>query len=216
MNAKLTPTIIPLNSASQAVFDKRDHVLIGVSPFNSYFSSECIKTLLEWGFETFKKVHIFIPDGISIHTLRGLGYTDDHAARKVRKNDAQIKCRVINALRQFNPDVNDHIIQMSDALCHEKYLTIYQEILKKFENNKKFRQICLGTSEKMLSNYQKECNAALAVPYLLYELPFYFNTPFILDVPSSVTIYHYIPDFLPPFYENGLISNNSGFIQVIT
>jgi cyclo(L-tyrosyl-L-tyrosyl) synthase len=211
-------TATALNEASDAIFKNADHALIGISPFNGYFSVERMRKLFQWSFSTFKKVHIFIPDGISVHTLRGLGHADDYAARKTRENDKTLRKNVCKALSSFShPQSNSCILYMSDLLKNEQYLTVYKEILKQFERNEDFRSMCLKFSEEILlskNQTNKPLNPLIAVPYLLYELPFFLNTPYILGVDSSVTIYHSTPNLVTQLYGMGLMGNNTGFVQV--
>ena len=54
--AKLT--FIDENSAQ--IFKKKEHVLVGISPCNSYYSKEKIEQILVWVLEQgFKNFHVF-------------------------------------------------------------------------------------------------------------------------------------------------------------
>jgi cyclo(L-tyrosyl-L-tyrosyl) synthase len=91
-----------VNSESEELFLLKEHALIGISPFNSYYSEENLKKLFSWGLSTFKRINIFIPDGISIYTLQGMGYPKERAEKKTRSQDRYLKNKAIRALAANN------------------------------------------------------------------------------------------------------------------
>ena len=46
---------------------KKSHCILGISPFNSFFSEENITALLNWANIQFRSFQIFIPDQISYY-----------------------------------------------------------------------------------------------------------------------------------------------------
>jgi cyclo(L-tyrosyl-L-tyrosyl) synthase len=93
-----------VNSESEELFFLKEPALIGISPFNSYYSEENLKKLFSWGLSTFKRkrISIFIPDGISIYTLHAMGYPKERAEKKTRSQDRYLKNKVIRALAANN------------------------------------------------------------------------------------------------------------------
>lgn len=80
--------ITPFNAASEEIYLKKEHALIGISPFNSYFTVETMAKLLNWAFSTFDKVDIIIPDKISFYSLLGFGYSEETALKRSIKIDS--------------------------------------------------------------------------------------------------------------------------------
>ncbi len=61
-----------------------EHGLIGVSPFNSYFTVETLEGLFSWALKTFKDMNVFIPTTISSYTFQAIGYPESRATRKTK------------------------------------------------------------------------------------------------------------------------------------
>ena len=59
--------------------------LIGISPFNSYFSAERIRSILEFCERDERPVALFIPDDVTRFTLQARGYTPAQAIRKTQR-----------------------------------------------------------------------------------------------------------------------------------
>src|ERR1700688_333964 len=87
---------------SKSIYKQRSHVLIGVSPFNSYFSEKNITTIIQWAKRNFKLVNIFIPDDMSIYTLKAIGYSQEKAEFKTRRQDIYLKNKVFRALKNLS------------------------------------------------------------------------------------------------------------------
>ncbi len=77
--------VIPLSTTCSAIYDKRQHACIGISPFNSLFSEAYIESLISWCLKSFDEFHLFIPDEPIIHTLEALGYEPSKAKKKMKK-----------------------------------------------------------------------------------------------------------------------------------
>lgn len=69
-----------------ALINLKDHLLIGISPFNSRFSPAYLKSLITWGYNNFSNVDVLLPDLQSAATLLlANGTPRAKALRKSRK-----------------------------------------------------------------------------------------------------------------------------------
>ena len=218
-----------VNSESEELFRLKEHVLVGTSPFNSYYEENNLKKLFSWSLNHFKEVNVFIPDGISAYTLQAVGYSEDKAKRKGRLHDNNLKHKVIRSLvanKISEAEAENKIVFLSNLMYNQKYLKFHKAYEELYEKDENFRNGCLTTSKLVLAskNIPSTINSddalRTAVKYFLAELPIYLNTSEILNVPSSLYVYKDQPaDFLSNIYNNNssfskLISSNQGYSAV--
>lgn len=196
-----------------------DHALIGISPFNSYFSEENITSLIGWAYDTFSDFTVFIPEGWSIHTLMAKGYNEQKAKKKTKKVDAFLRNKVLRSFENNNISEEMAIkkILMANSLIENvNYTEMHSHCLERFNNNFSFKEMCLSASSFILPRPCERLNEIdiyTAVHYFLHELPLFLDTPKILGVPSSFVVYHTIQDFINHIYKDNIIcSLNQGFI----
>jgi cyclo(L-tyrosyl-L-tyrosyl) synthase len=215
--------IQPINEKSYRIYNLKNHALIGVSPFNSYFNEPNLIKLIEWALSTFENTTIFIPDQLSTFTLLALGYSEKRAAYKVHRQDTYLNNKVIRAFKAIGFEqisAEKMIKSFTEISENNQYKKIYEECLAQFDQCEKFRNGCMSTSSWILQSYSKHhkiesAETNVAVKYFLKELPLFLDTPSILNVESSLFVYHKIPFFLQSLYlSNTFISNDQGFLRV--
>lgn len=219
MSEKNVASVRFVNSKSEKIFNLKEHALIGISPFNSYYSEENLKRLFAWGLANFKKISVFIPTEISSYTLQAVGCSEEQAKKKTRKHDKNLEHKALRALIANNLSDNEaknQIIFFSDLMNNRKYLEIYDICIKLYETNEDFRNGCLETSKWVLaskcsSDFVNKEALNIAAKYFLAELPLYLNTPEIFDVSSSLIVYK----DLPSIFLNKIYSGNSFFSSLV-
>lgn len=208
---------------SKRIYQEKEHVLLGISPFNSYFVEDKMVKLIDWALAHFKRVNIIIPDGISVFTLMAIGYSAEKAESKTRKQDRYLKNKVFRAIYQLgfsDLDGQQMLISLSDLLENPQYQQIYKKCLELFETDPAFREGCLTTSSWVLGNYSQSAQLSaarveLAATYFLKELPFFLDTAAILNVKSSLFVYHTIPQYLQDLYNTSpLVSSRQGYLSI--
>ncbi|MDR2437696.1 MAG: tRNA-dependent cyclodipeptide synthase [Endomicrobium sp.] len=212
-----------VNTESQELFLLREHAVLGISPFNSYYSEDNLKKLFSWGLSNFKKINIFIPDGISVYTLQAMGYSEEKAKKKTKLHDNNLKNKAIRALVANNVvdvEANNMMVFCSDLINNERYLRFYYNYKKLYEDDEDFRKGCLATSKIVLASkgFQGNVNdesVKVAVKYFIAELPIYLNVPEILNVSSSLYAYKDLPsEFLMKIYnKEGRFSSHRSLKQ---
>jgi len=203
----------PVSLRCREILDKREHVLIGISPFNSYFSEENIKELINWTNANFKDFHLLIPDTLPYFNFLAIGYSHDKAISKTKRQVKYLLNKINRAFLSLSLDniKNNKIIMVSNFAKNSTYCEIYNACLARYTNDADFKRKCQEASGYVLRGYTSDVSSHLldiAAKYLLGELPFYLDSPRILSVDSSLLAYHEGIDFFVNLYKN----NNSGFV----
>ncbi len=215
--------VSPLTDQCSTAFDKKTHAVIGVSPFNSYFSESRIRHLAKWGFATFTSIHIFVPDEPSSYALEALGYSPTKAARKARRQANYLHNKIrraLDGLVESHDDIDDIIMNWGRLNNIPAYRHKLAECTERFHIDAQFRDGCLQCSRWVLArqtgNDGTFSDAALriAANYLLAELPLFVDSVGILGQKASVFCYHQCDPFLQQLYEGRFeltVSRDQGF-----
>ena len=222
-NVIATPHLI--TSLSFALYQKKEHVLLGISPFNSYFSEEMIGHWIQWAQTTFLSFHIFIPDTLPIYTFLALGYDELKAKRKAKNQASYLKNKVARALLQCqldDLDANKLIIDMYYLENNEAYMELKKTCYALYNDHSEFQKECDQCTGLVLNGHAVKdshiANSKIAVQYILNEMPLFMNTPAILNIPSSLFSYHQTPPFINYLYtdhsKNKFVALNQGYIEL--
>ena len=183
------------NNRNFEVLQTHEHALIGVSTFNSYFSQENMEKLFCWAQQSFNNFNVCVMDEASIFNLMAMGYDKKEALKKTKRNDKYLYNKIIRSLTSlgFSLDQSQRkILHYSYLSKSTPYLKIYNKCVNLFNNNVNYTNDCLNATKLMLAdkvNNLDEDKLDLAVKYLLAELPFWYDTPYILGINSSTFIY---------------------------
>jgi cyclo(L-tyrosyl-L-tyrosyl) synthase len=222
-DVSITPLLI--SPLSNTLYKKKEHVLLGISPFNSYFSEEMISHWISWAYETFSSFNIFIPDTLPIYTFLALGYDELKAKNKAKKQAAYLKNKIARALLQCRVKNIDHhncIIDMAYLENNPIYQDLKNRCYTLYEEDLEFQRECDQSTGWVLNNHPIKdhllANTNIAVQYILKEMPLFMNTPLILNKESSLFSYHQTPQFINFLYTNHMesrfIALNQGFIEL--
>ncbi len=215
-----------ISNETPSIFERREHVLLGISPFNGYFTEDNITTLIEWGLKEFSEINVFIPDTLPLYNFLALGYSKEKAIYKVKRQANYLRNKVLRSFLNLGYDKKKSenlIINMEFLENNPNYIKIRDYCYTLYDNNVIFRNKCLQCTEWILQGYSQQLNhnntsdSKLAVNYLLKEMPLFLNTPIILDVPSSIFVYHQTPNLLLDLFSNKLELGsdlNQGFMQL--
>lgn len=199
------------------------HACLGISPFNSYFTTERITELTAWALDTFTAVHLFVPDVPAAVTLQALGYTQERAAAKARRQARYLRNKICRALASLGVTGPEAMILDWAVLSQN---TRYQESLdatyEAFASDEQFAGTCVEASRWVLQGRLEphEITATrleTAVDYLLAELPLFLDTAAIVGRPASVFCYHQSTGFLERLYARELPmkpADRQGFVVV--
>lgn len=211
-----------VSSQSQHLFTQKHHALLGISPFNSYFSEKNISLWLQWALKNFASFHIFVPDTLPIYTFLALGYSESKAIQKAKRQACYLKNKIYRALSKNHIVMEQLLIDMSVLEKNNQYLHIKEKCNELYLTNIQFKDQC-DLSTGWVINGQKikdetRANKNIAVEYILAEMPLFIDTPAILNTPSSLFVYHQTPQIINYLHANHIknkfISENQGFIEL--
>ncbi len=193
----------PVGSLSTRLLREGHHALIGISPFNSYFSFEKIKLLIKWARQNFDNFTIFYPDTISAHTLAAIDRSEDDVKRKVKKTDRDMINRIKRALSELNYDdseIQKIFVTFTQIQNIPRYIELLDSFNNKFKSDPEVRNLCLGLAQEVIKNNTDndkidEDKLIEASNYVIKECAFLVDVPAIFNVTSSVIVYHDITIF---------------------
>ncbi|GAB4530922.1 MAG: cyclo(L-leucyl-L-leucyl) synthase [Parvularculaceae bacterium] len=215
----------PVTSACGELLAARRHVVLGVSPFNSYFSEARIAALIRWAAGTFERFSIYVPDGPSRYTLEALGCAPAKARKKAARQARWLFNKIRRALGEngFSVDAFSEIVLCSQMIDDNRaYRVLCDEVETRFAADAAFRSGCLETTRWVLEGHLESGMEATpemlesAVRHFKAELPLFMDSAAIAGVASSVFAYHQCPDFLRSLYEtrDAGLRPNQGFVIV--
>jgi len=214
----------PLTRNCGTLLPQASHICIGVSPFNSYFSTERLTALAEWALAEFDSCHFFIPDTAAAYTLEALGYAPGRARHKAQRQGQYVHNKVATALRTLDvPEPHDLILGLERLGTESRYCELLNEANALFEWDASFRAACLEASHWVLDRKlppgtePTDDQLLLAVRYFLAELPLFADSGGIVGTSRSMFVYHQPVSFLERFYARGLTltpADGQGFLVV--
>ncbi len=217
--------IQPLTDSCDKIHLRKEHICLGISPFNSLFSEEYLVELVRHCVLSFKTFHIFLPDEPTIFTLQALGYSEDESRKKMRKQINWLRNKISKALsaNDVNPEAN-LILDWSQLSKNKIYLNELGKVRCLFDQDSQFRAVCMEGSRWVLQNKLPESEVTetkllTAAHYLMAELPLFAKTNEILGIESSLFCYHQSIELLEMLYSHRLSylpSAGQGFGKIIS
>lgn len=206
---KINFGITPLTDQCENIYKEKEHVCIGISPYNSLFSEEYISQLISWCMENFEDFHLFLPDEPTMYTLKSLGYSDEKCKKKLKKQINWLKNKIKKALLQNGIELEKHseyLLDWQRLVKNPVFKSELDNVYLLYKSNDEFKENCLQASKWVLLN--KVCEDDLtsscletAVNYFLCELPLFAATSRIVGKKSSIFCYHQSIDFHKKLYD---------------
>ncbi|MCC2930895.1 cyclo(L-leucyl-L-leucyl) synthase [Bacillus mojavensis] len=188
-----------LTQNCREIFERRRHVLIGISPFNSRFSEDYIYRLIEWAAAEFDNVSVLLAGHEAANLLEALGTPRGKAERKVRKEVSRNRRFAERALLAHGGHPSA-IHTFSDFTENTAYQLMRHEVENAFFEQPHFRHACLEMSREAIIGRARgislmmeeisEDMLNMAVEYVIAELPFFIGAPDILEVEETLLAYH--------------------------
>ncbi|WP_169805237.1 tRNA-dependent cyclodipeptide synthase [Nocardiopsis trehalosi] len=187
--------VAPLTEKCREILEKGEHALLGVSHGNSYFNRERLTALMRWAAHRFAAVDVVIADSHVVHVLRALGYSEEHARRKAHKETRLIRNRVADAAGSLPEDRRPTVRGLSSFQDDTAYRAVLADVAAAMRGEPAFAAVVRAMTRAVVAARTgaadvREDQVEAALCYLEAELPFFFDTPRILGVGSSVSCYH--------------------------
>ncbi|GGJ95993.1 cyclo(L-leucyl-L-leucyl) synthase [Pilimelia anulata] len=201
----------PLSSECATVLRQNEHVCIGVSPFNSYFSTERLASLARWAHDGFASFHFFVPDEITTYTFEALGYPASRARQKAHRQARYTHNKIRAALATLPlADPESRVLGMADLYANARYVELHRHVNELYDKSEQFREACIDATRWVLSGKLPDDRPAapeqlsLGVRYFLAELPLFAGSGYIVGADSSLFAYHQRVRFLERFFDREL------------
>lgn len=180
---------------------KKEHVLFGISPFNSKFNKVYLEKMLEWGFENYRNVDVLHPHEAARYLLIGCGDESVKANKKSRKEFHRTE-QVVNTylLKSNNLLCAGKILKFSDFYNNVLYKYLSDIIRKSYDDNKVFYQLCMEQSQKAVTQRKRSIGShkvtlpyeiEMATQYILEEIPFIIAPSLLFSTNNAVHISYY-------------------------
>ncbi|MFD9688001.1 tRNA-dependent cyclodipeptide synthase [Kitasatospora sp. NPDC001309] len=193
---------LPYSRRCQEIWRRGEHLLIGVSSGNSYFSARRITELVRWGREFFERIDIVYADLLVGTQFETFGYAPEQAERRARKEVKATARRIERGVEEAGPrgDVRDvpdvRVHALSSFTGDRAYQRLHRRAVDALRTDPEFRAAAEGMARGFLAARLDEGLApsepqlAAGLRYIAAELPFFLDTPALLGVRSSVSCYH--------------------------
>lgn len=184
------------------IHGRRKHVLLGVSPFNSGFSDAYVARLVWWAHTTFESFDILLAgEKAAALQLEAMGTPEGKARYKARRALRRNRRAAEAALGRLGDAAQGaHVLQVSDFERNPVYERVRAVATTAFDSDPAFRSACLDMAAKAVLDRLRTVHgssapitteqAEHAATYILAELPFFLQTPSLLDVEESLLAYH--------------------------
>ncbi|MCQ4080481.1 tRNA-dependent cyclodipeptide synthase [Streptomyces sp. RB6PN25] len=200
----------PFTNSCQLIWEEHDHLLIGVSPGNSYFSAQRLGALARWAAQRFTQVDFVHADVHLDEIYEAFGYTPEHAQRRAAKEIRTVRRRITEGLASAG--LLGRGIRMS-ALSEFADNPVYTGLRRRLDHlvdeDEELREACEAMVQQFLAPRLQDSGPATAEQlrscraYIAAELPFFVDTPSILGVPSSVSAYPVVMPLTEVLYRRG-------------
>lgn len=195
-------TALPHTPNCRRLLSGADHLLIGVSPGNSYYGIPTLARMLRWAHATFQRVDVIVPDRSLPANYRARGYPEQVARKKARTEISGVRRRLRRAFECSGvpePEQRTHLL--SELAQSPEYRALHQRVRDALASDERTRRVCREVTAKAVTvpaDGQQPVQGeppqgdptGLALEYLIDELPFFIDTPSILGVPASLASYH--------------------------
>lgn len=189
---------------------KGEHVLFGISPFNSKFNEEYLNKMLDWGFRNYTYVDVLHPHEEARYLLMGCGDEENKSRKKSRKEFFRTDRIVSDYLLRTGSNLfSERVLRFYDFYQDPTYQYVLENVRKDYYKDEEFYSLCSEQSRKAIlqrknsvNNYdvttQKEID--IGTEYIIRELPFLIVPSILLSTDREIHISYYctwpIADYL--------------------
>lgn len=135
--------IRPFTRSCGRVLARGEHVLIGVSAGNGYFTQERLSQLLRWAGLRFSHVDVLHTD-LHLDTMhRAEGADEEQAARRTKRSLRDVRRRIRRALESVGPvPAQLRSRALSETVDLPGYRTVRDRLEREFDTNPRVRDAC--------------------------------------------------------------------------
>jgi len=179
---------------------KKELLVIGMSPGNSYFKQEVITRILKYAQDHYENIGVFIPDVPAISTYIALGYPENIARReKAIPQGNAFRNRVYRSIEEKNLNKNHIAIfdwRELDIDNNSEYKEQYGYLKNLYLTNKDFEKDINEATEHVLKDnpFKKKdielADIKIGTHYILSEFAFMLFLPAYKTYETFIYGYH--------------------------
>lgn len=190
----MTVQVRPMDENSQRILDEKESVLFGLSPFNSFYSTATIETLIAWAARRFAKVEAVLPGYEIAFGPIAAGRAPLDAVRRSLRAVRKMRAVTRRALAAASTETEGRVYTWTQLAGHRRYRELRTMVEQTFHTDRTLRLLCEQTSRDYLrgalghepSSRQVELNLC----YVLAEIPFILDVPGIIGTRSALLLYN--------------------------
>jgi len=184
-------------AVGRTCLDEAGHVVIGISPMNSFYTKEQIKMLLQEASRKFSRVTLFSCDLPCEHNLRALGYQGAKLSKKVRHETNHMHNKIQAAMNELSlicPVVNwatfqnhaKHEIAMNDVrVLYAENEVFRDDVLKCTWEFLCAKTMCNGRHVTDLDPVEIEAALDISKEFILSEFAFFSVLPDVFQLGTA-------------------------------
>ncbi|MFW5417661.1 tRNA-dependent cyclodipeptide synthase [Nocardiopsis sp. CNT-189] len=194
------------------IFERGEHLLVGVSAGNSYFSAERVGALLSWAVPRFERIDVVYVDTHMDTMLEALGYPPASVRKRVKAQLKDVRRRLRRGV-EAAPGAADSVVVR--PLSEYVPLPAYAEALRSVDRLLGEDEELMHACEEQVTDFYKDRADGTALvssesemfeagmAYVRAEFPFFLNTPEMTGARSSVTCYHKMMPIAKALFREG-------------
>lgn len=122
--------VLPFTRTCRHIWEDGDHVLIGVSPGNSYFSADRIAGLTRWATNRFAQVDFVYADLHVDRMFAAFGHTREHAEKRAAKEIKAVRRRTLKGVTESGPPQPEIRLRgLSEFQSNPVYQLLHRRVL---------------------------------------------------------------------------------------
>lgn len=142
-------TPLPYTPNCHRILQDADHLLIGVSPGNGYFSIPTLTRMFRWAHATFGRVDVIVPDRSLASNYRAQGYPEQAARKKARTEVSCVRRRVRRAWERGEiPEEHRRAHLLSDLARSDAYEQLHLRVRDALTTDGRIRALCRSLSAR--------------------------------------------------------------------
>jgi cyclo(L-tyrosyl-L-tyrosyl) synthase len=203
-----------------------DNLVLGISPFNSYFNDANLTKLVNYGLNNYKDLKIFLPDKPAMYSLMAMNYEEKDAQKKTKNQINWLRNKIREAGVKNGLSVQDVNAMIVDSEYLEKnktYTDLHTKLTEYFQTNPQFANAVRQASWDCFLKAKEENqgktmgdlpieNLNMAAKYLLAETPIFFKSKEILGTEDSLFAYHQLADYMKKIYKADFANQEFDFV----
>jgi tRNA-dependent cyclodipeptide synthase len=191
----VTVTAEPLTADCRRVLEFGECILVGLSPYNSFFRPAAVETLVTWAAARFDRLEVLLPGYEAAYAAIAAGRAPRDAVRSARRAVQQLRTPARRALAAAGRPYPDALVHTWTRLVtRPRYRELRAVAEHAYRTSPELRALCDETSrEGLVSALGREPTpdeVARNLGYVLAEVPFFVDVPGIIGAQTAVFVYN--------------------------